>query len=119
MDVQEWECRYLALKKLEQERKNTRNITILIIAIIAFIITIFFGTLGYIAIFGLSWIDAFYNAVLILTAIDIANQPISTGQKLFIIIYALISVILLLSIINAGVQRLADSFVNADNLSNI
>lgn len=101
-------------EKEQHEKEKRRNIIIFVVTIIAFIITILFGTIGYVFLFGLPWIDAFYNAALVLTAINIDVQPMTVGQKLFIIIYAFVSVILLLSLANTAMQRIFDIFVKSD-----
>lgn len=111
---QELECYRLSIKKDRLEKKHKRTVTVIIVILTALIIALFLGTVGYVIIFGLSWIDALYNATLILSALDVHEEPMSTGQKLFIIIYALIAVILLLSFANAATQRLADFFVEVD-----
>lgn len=54
--------------------------------------------------FDLTWIDAFYVASLILTGIDLEVVPITVGQKIFIIFYAVFSILILLSMANLTVQ---------------
>src|SRR5437763_1901807 len=67
--------------------------------------------IGYMFLFNLSFLDAFYHATLIITAISIDIDVVTVGQKLFIIVYALVSVIILLSIANSLIQNLFDIFV--------
>jgi hypothetical protein len=103
-----------ALNEYNKERhakERKRDIAVLIFSLIAFIITVIVGTIIYIYLFNLSWIDALYNAALIVTAISVEVNPMTTGQKLFIIIYSLIAVILLISIATDAIRRIFDIFV--------
>ncbi len=55
------------------------------------------------------WIDTFYKAVLFLTIINVDVEPITIGKKIFLIIYALVSVVLI-SLANMAIQRPFDIF---------
>ena len=105
------ECLYDTKKCEEKARKRKRIIQILVFSVILFIIVIILGTIGYMFLFNLSFLDAFYHATLIITAISIDIDVVTVGQKLFIIVYALVSVIILLSIANSLIQNLFDIFV--------
>jgi hypothetical protein len=52
-------------------------------------ISLFIGMLGYRILEGLSWIDAFLNATMLLGGMGPVNPPISFGGKLFAGLYAL------------------------------
>lgn len=70
-------------------------------AIIAFLlvaVSVGAGTLGYRWIAGLSWIDAFYMASMILTGMGPVVEMQHTGAKLFSSLYALYSGVAFLSI---------------------
>lgn len=54
--------------------------------------------------FDLIWIDAFYVTSLILTGIDLDVVPITFEQKIFIIFYAVFSILILLSMANLAIQ---------------
>ena len=47
------------------------------------------GMVGYRLLEGLSWIDAFLNAAMLLGGMGPVNVPVSTGGKLFAGLYAL------------------------------
>jgi hypothetical protein len=110
-DVQ---CICLNKEKEQHQKERRRGITIFVVTIIAFIITIMIGTIVYVFLFGLPWIDAFYNAAVVLTAINVDINPLTVGQKLFIIVYAFVSVVLLLSLANAVMERIFDIFIYSD-----
>ncbi|MDB5047566.1 MAG: hypothetical protein JWO30_637 [Fibrobacteres bacterium] len=55
------------------------------------------GMLGYHALAGLSWIDSFVNASMILTGMGPVTQMVTWGSKLFSGLYALYSGIAFLS----------------------
>ena len=63
--------------------------------LIAFSLAI--GTIGYHYYGGISWIDGFYNASLILTGMGPVNEMHTTAAKLFASFYALFSGIAFLS----------------------
>ncbi|CAH6419284.1 Hypothetical protein HVR_LOCUS485 [uncultured virus] len=60
-------------KKERHAEINKKRAVIFITMIILFIIVIILGTLGYVYIFGSTWIDAFYNVIL--TAISVEVEP--------------------------------------------
>lgn len=91
--------------------RSQRSTNLFIAIVLLFIVTIILGTIGYVYLFNLSWLDALYNASVIITAIDVENKPTTSGQKVFIILYSFISVLLLLSLVNAGMQRLMEIYV--------
>jgi hypothetical protein len=90
------------------ESKHTRPITrkqfvirlsknvILAVLILAFSLLI--GTIGYHNCGDLSWIDAFYNASLILTGMGPVSVLTSNGAKLFASFYAIYSGVAFLSV---------------------
>jgi hypothetical protein len=47
------------------------------------------GMIGYVSLEGLSWIDAFLNAAMLLGGMGPVNPPLTPGGKLFAGIYAL------------------------------
>lgn len=55
------------------------------------------GMLGYHLFAGLSWIDSFLNASMILTGMGPVDQMTGTGAKMFAGIYALFSGVIFLS----------------------
>jgi hypothetical protein len=55
------------------------------------------GTIGYRLCAGLSWIDAFLNAAMILTGMGPVSPLPSSGAKLFAALYALFSGIVFLA----------------------
>ena len=70
------------------------------------------GMLGYRALTGMAWIDAFYNASMILTGMGpIADMP-TTGAKLFAGSYALFSGIIFLSTVAVMFSPLIHRFLH-------
>ncbi len=98
-----------------KQNEMRRLILLFIFSIIIFLTIILVGTIGYIYLFDLTWIDAFYNASLVLTAISVEVNPETIEQKLFIIIYSLISVILFLSIASGVINKLFDAFIDTND----
>ncbi len=90
------------------EKEIKRDILIVYWTLIIFIITVVVGTIGYRYLFDLSWIDAFYAATLILTAISEETTPVTVGQKLFVIFYAIFAVIVFLSMATNAVAKVLD-----------
>lgn len=86
----------------DYERKE-RNFKFLIIIILVFIVVIILGSIIFMFVFDLTWLDALYASSLILTGIDIEVTPITDMQKIFIIFYALVTVLILLSMANAAI----------------
>jgi hypothetical protein len=60
-----------------------------IIAIGIIAVSLFIGMLGYHSFEGLSWIDAFLNAAMLLGGMGPVNSPVTNSGKLFAGIYAL------------------------------
>jgi hypothetical protein len=96
-DLKEFYC------QKDREYKE-KYIKILIIIVFFFIATIILGSIIFMFMFELTWIDALYAASLILTGIDIEVVPTTNAQKIFIIFYALLTVLILLSMANLAVQ---------------
>ena len=89
----------------QRDNENRKKyITILVLIILVFIVTIILGSIIFMFMFDLTWIDALYASSLILTGIDIEVTPITNFQKIFIIFYALLTVTILLSMANVAVQ---------------
>ena len=55
------------------------------------VISLVVGMAGYHAFVGLSWIDSFLNASMILSGMGPVNSPTTSGGKLFAGVYALYS----------------------------
>jgi len=85
-------------------QKKEKYLQFLIIIIIIYIVVIIIGTIFFIFMFDLTWVDGLYTAVLVLTGINIEVNPTTDGQKLFIVIYSLLTVIILLSFANVAVE---------------
>ena len=71
-------------------------------------VSLFIGMLGYRTLEGLSWIDAFLNAAMLLGGMGPLNPPVSFGGKLFAGLYALycgLVVILVAGIILAPIAH--------------
>lgn len=93
--------RYFAYKN---QIRNAKYKKVLIITVILFIVLLFVGWLSFLILFNLTTVDALYTAVLVMTSIDVEVTPVNDGQKIFIMIYALLVVVLLLAIVNVAVS---------------
>ena len=69
-----------------------------LVSLVLIIVSLAIGTLGYHAYGDMSWLDAFYNASMILTGMGPVNTMPSDAAKLFSSFYALFSGIAFLSI---------------------
>jgi hypothetical protein len=79
-----------------------------IIALALIAVSLFIGMVGYHMLEGLSWIDAFLNASMLLGGMGPVNTPITFGGKLFAGLYALycgLAVILVAGLILAPVAH--------------
>ena len=79
-----------------------------IIALALIAVSLFTGMAGYHLIEGLSWIDAFLNASMLMGGMGPVNAPATFGGKLFAGLYALycgLAVILVAGIILAPVAH--------------
>lgn len=92
------------------KRQVQRTKDVVIITVIAFVIWIIIGTFGYYYLFNVPLIDAFYNAAIIFSNVDIGVEPETTGQKLFIIFYSLIAAILIISLASNVIGELVDLY---------
>lgn len=101
-------CALLDKEKEDREKERRRHIFVLIITVVAFIIMIVIGTIFYAWLFGLGWLDAFYHAALTLAAISLEVEAMTVGQKIFIVVYSLVSVLMLISLANTATLRLFD-----------
>lgn len=91
--------------------KETENkINVLRLSIVLFVIILIIGTIGYRYLFSLNWLDAFYNATLVLTAIGVEDKPETSVQKIFVALYSLIAVIIFISLASRAVSDIADIF---------
>lgn len=79
-----------------------------IIALALIAVSLFVGMVGYRILEGLSWIDAFLNAAMLLGGMGPVNTPVTFGGKLFAGVYALycgLAVILAAGVILAPVAH--------------
>jgi hypothetical protein len=79
-----------------------------VIAIAFIAISLMIGIVGYRTLEGLSWIDAFLNAAMLLGGMGPVNAPVSFGGKLFAGLYSLycgLAVILIAGIVLAPVAH--------------
>lgn len=71
-------------------------------------VSLFIGMVGYHVLEGLSWIDAFVNASMLLGGMGPVNTPVTFGGKLFAGLYALycgLAVILVAGVILAPIAH--------------
>lgn len=60
-----------------------------LIVVVVICASLFIGMLGYRTLEGLSWIDAFLNAAMLLGGMGPVDAPVSFGGKLFAGLYSL------------------------------
>jgi len=78
------------------------------IALALIAVSLFIGMVGYHILEGLSWIDAFLNASMLLGGMGPVNTPVTFGGKLFAGLYALycgLAVILVAGVILAPIAH--------------
>lgn len=79
-----------------------------IIAVALIAVSLVVGMVGYHVLEGLSWMDAFLNASMLLGGMGPVNMPVTIGGKLFAGLYALycgLAVILVAGVILAPVAH--------------
>ena len=79
-----------------------------IIALALIAVSLFIGMVGYHILEGLSWVDAFLNASMLLGGMGPVNTPVTFGGKLFAGLYALycgLAVILVAGVILAPIAH--------------
>jgi hypothetical protein len=75
----------------------TRQLRFTAVALLLIVSSLFVGMAGYRACAGLSGLDAFYNASMILTGMGPVNPMVTPAAKVFAGIYALFSGVVFLS----------------------
>lgn len=75
----------------------SRQLRFTAFALMLILVSLFLGMAGYHGIAGLSWVDAFYNASMILTGMGPVDPMQSIGAKVFAGTYALFSGVVFLS----------------------
>jgi hypothetical protein len=81
-------------------------------ALILIIISVGIGTAGYRYFGGLTWVDAFYNACMILTGMGPVNVMQDNAAKVFSSLYALFSGIAFLSTVAIFFAPIAHRFLH-------
>ncbi|QHI36159.1 hypothetical protein IMCC3317_15180 [Kordia antarctica] len=103
---------------IQRKRFIIRALRYILYAIIMVAISVSIGTLGYHYFGSLSWIDAFYNACMILAGVGpIAPMPTDTA-KIFASFYALFSGTAFFSVIAVVMAPIVHRFlhiINSDN----
>ena len=84
------------------------------VAILLILSALFIGIAGYHWVAGLSWIDSFLNASMILGGMGPVNQLYSSGAKFFAAMYALFSGLVFIAVmgivLSPIVQRILHDF---------
>ncbi len=87
-----------------KNEKKERLIKALFIMLFTFILLIIIGIVGFVYLFNTDALTALLYSTLILTGIDLETDPLTSGQKWFIIFYSIVSIIIFLSIANVTLQ---------------
>lgn len=74
-----------------KQKFRRRLVTYALSGIIFILFSLFIGALGYKMILGISWVDAFYNASMILTGMGPAIELQDDTAKVFATIYSIYS----------------------------
>ena len=90
----------------------TRVLRYFFYALILIIISVGIGTAGYRYFGGLTWVDAFYNACMILTGMGPVNVMQDNAAKVFSSLYALFSGIAFLSTVAIFFAPIAHRFLH-------
>ncbi len=80
--------------------------------------SIFFGMAGYHYFGGLSWIDAFLNASMILTGMGPVDRMMTFAGKVFASLYALYSGVAFLSMVAVLFAPILHRFIHTLHLDN-
>ena len=94
--------------------KKRRKMMVFFGSIILFFVLIFLGTIGYKLLFDLSWMDAFYNAATIFSGGNKLDQPFTTGQKLFVVVYTLFATVIFISIAAHAIKDVMQMFEKSE-----
>ena len=76
------------------------------------IVSLAIGMIGYRSLMGMSWIDAFVNASMILSGMGPLADPQTSGAKLFAGLYALFSGLAVLAIAGVVFAPVAHRFLH-------
>jgi hypothetical protein len=76
---------------LSQKQFVNRQLRFSFVSLVLIVISLLIGTVGYSSFCGISTVDGFYNACMILTGMGPVNQMPTDGAKLFSSFYALYS----------------------------
>src|SRR5215471_6992748 len=85
-------------------------------AVVVVAVWLVVGAVGYHGLEGLPWIDAFYNAAMVLTAMGTNVAPNHNGTKIFAICYALLSSIVFLGVVTLLLSPVVHRFLHRFHL---
>lgn len=91
---------------------------VFIISILLLVISLTIGIIGYKFLCGLTWVDSFLNASMILTGMGPVDEPENDAGKMFAGVYALYSGIVFLSLIGLITLPLYHKYAHLLNLHN-
>ena len=89
-----------------------RQLRSLVIGLVLVLISLLVGMLGYHGLVGLSWIDSFLNAAMILGGMGPMAAPTTNGGKIFAGVYALYSGIAVIAIAGVIAAPLVHRFLH-------
>lgn len=90
------------------ERNRRRNI--LLVSVILFFLITFIGTMGYRYLFDMTWLDAIYSAVLVLSTLSVEGRIGTPIQKIFIMIYSLIAGVIYITIATYSIETILEIY---------
>ncbi|MBY0424881.1 MAG: hypothetical protein K2Q22_04525 [Cytophagales bacterium] len=91
---------------------------VIIVSILLLMISLAIGIIGYKFLCGLTWVDSFLNASMILTGMGPVDEPENDAGKMFAGAYALYSGIIFLSLIGLITLPLYHDYAHLLNLHN-
>ena len=101
---------------LSREAFLRRQFVFVLFALLLLSLSLGLGMIGYRLATGMSWIDAFYNASMILTGMGPVDAMHSTGAKIFAGTYALFSGIIFLSTVAVMLSPIVHRFLHIMHL---
>jgi hypothetical protein len=89
-----------------------RQLRSLVIGLVLVLVSLLLGMLGYHRLVGLSWIDSFLNAAMILGGMGPMAAPVTDAGKIFAGVYALYSGIAVIAIAGVIAAPLVHRFLH-------
>jgi hypothetical protein len=103
------------LKQHDQSNKCNKmrkDINIIIYSTLLWLYVLLLGSIGYYSLFDMDWLEAIYSATVNATGLQVEPPIVNNTQKIFVIIFSIVSIVILLAIANTAINRIFDMYVN-------